>query len=167
MTVQPFELTHDGGLPIDPAHPMDVKDASIGSPGAPAPAGVAVVGGTDGVDARALAVDPSGVLQAETATLARRYGGGKKPYAAELTGNASITPALGKRLEIFWVSFIPRKTNAAGNLVTMKFQGAAETCYIGYAMAHWEYFIGDVDQAFQILLETAEPVAVTVHYREI
>lgn len=164
---QPFELTHDGGLPLDADNPLDVVDASIGSPGSPAPAGMALVGGTDGATARALRVGADGVLEAEAASLRRRFGGGKSAYAAVLTANHDIIPAFGKKIRLYWVAFIPNKGNASANLVTVGFVGAASSLYVGYAMAHWEFFEGDVNQPLRIGLSTGEPVAVTVHYEEV
>lgn len=101
------------------------------------------------------------------ATQARRYGGGKKAYAAVLTGNADITPAAGKAIRVVWVAFVPNSDNASSNLVTVGFVNAASSLYVGYAMAHWEVFTGPVGTALRISLANSQQVAVTVHYEEV
>lgn len=108
------------------------------------------------------------------ADLDYRYSGGKTAVSRTIaaSGNTDlIVPAAGHHLEIYWISFIPNSDNVASNLVKLGFGtslGAITTeLYRSYAMAHWELFVGGTDQAFIINTGTAEPVAVTVHYKEI
>lgn len=97
-----------------------------------------------------------------------RYEGGKTPIAQVVSaaGDTPLaTPAAGKRLRVFWVSFIPSVDNVAANLVTVKV--GTRSLYVGYAMAHWEVFDGLVDAPLVVNCATAEPVAINIHYQEI
>lgn len=96
----------------------------------------------------------------------RRYAGGLTPYAKVLTGNDTITPNAGKALQVNWVAFVPDSDNTSANQVTVGFNGGS-TLYIGYAIAHWEPFVGNADQALNITLANAQPVSVMIQYKEI
>lgn len=96
----------------------------------------------------------------------RRYAGGLTPYAKVLTGNDTITPSAGKALQVNWVAFVPDSDNTSANQVTVGFNGGS-TLYIGYAIAHWEPFVGDADQVLNITLANAQPVSVMVQYKEV
>lgn len=122
--------------------------------------------GREQVDATIVGDVPLAADAATETTLANRFAGGLTPYAAVLTASATITPAAGKYLKVKWVSFIPNPDNVAANLVTIGF-AAGSTLYVGYAMAHWEMFVGSVNQVLNITLGTSEPVAVTIHYQEV
>jgi hypothetical protein len=117
----------------------------------------------------ALALESGGNLAAVRTDIDYRFSGGKTSYAAVLNtsgNNVVITPAAGKRIRIFWVSFIPNTDNLNANLVTVKYT-AGITMYVGYAMAHWELFTGAADDSVTVNLNTTEPVAITIHYQEI
>lgn len=106
---------------------------------------------------------------AKDATLSGRFGGGKSAYAAVISTSGDttvITPAAGKRVRVYWVSFIPNSDNTAANLVTVKFAGGT-SMYVGYAMAHWEEFTGTTNQAVVVNLSNTQPVAVTIHFQEV
>lgn len=100
--------------------------------------------------------------------LANKYGGGKSAYAGVIQtsgDNVVITPSLGNSIRVFWVSFIPDPDNVSNPVVTVKI--GESPIYVGYAMAHWEIFEGGVDESVVVNLETAQPVAVTIHYQEV
>lgn len=98
--------------------------------------------------------------------LNNRYAGGKTPYAKSLTAseNINLTNALN-HFEVYWVSFIPDPDNTAANLITIAFSDGT-VLYKGWAIAHWELFVGAVGSNIVITLENAQPVAVNIHYKE-
>lgn len=101
-----------------------------------------------------------------------RYGGGKTAFVTTLAasgGTTLIDPAPGNAIRVFWVAFIPNSDNTAANLIKVGFGTSTNVTtelYRGYAMAHWEVFSGTANQNLNINAETAEPVAVTIHYQE-
>ena len=98
-----------------------------------------------------------------------RFSGGKTSYSDTLVtagDNTVITPASGKRIQVFWVHVIPNSNNDSANLVAVKFAGGI-TMYTSYVISHWEPFTGGVDQAVVVNLQNTERVAVTIHYKEI
>lgn len=102
-------------------------------------------------------------------TLAARFGGSKNAYAGVISSSgdhAVITPASGKRIKVVWVAFVPNSDNDAANLVQIKFQNGS-VFYTGYAMAHWEIFVGPTNSPVIVNTATVEPVAITIHYEEI
>lgn len=78
-----------------------------------------------------------------------------------------MTPAAGKFLRLVWVLVVPNPDNLFANRVRVKFGAAGSPLYEGYALAHWEIFNGGIDQPLILNTQTADPVSVTVHYREI
>lgn len=88
------------------------------------------------------------------------------PYAQQLTASASITPALGKRIQVVWVQVIPDPDGSEGNLITIGFNGGT-VLYRVYALGRSAVFTGGVDQVLDITLENGQPVTVNVQYREI
>jgi hypothetical protein len=105
-------------------------------------------------------------LPTEDSANALRFGGGKQAFAQVISGagDTLVIPAVaGARIQVLWVAFVPSSDNAAANLVTVRF-AAGPTMYVGYAMAHWEAFVGSTQQGVVVSLQTGEPVAVTIHY---
>lgn len=103
-----------------------------------------------------------------------RFGGGKTAYTATIaaSGNTNLlTPSSGNRIQLYWLSFIPNSDNVSANLVKIGFGttgGSISTeLYRAYAMAHWELFTGTANQSLIINTASNEPVAVTVHYKEV
>lgn len=88
-------------------------------------------------------------------------------YNERLTASDTITPSTGKRIEVVWAQVIAKSGNSDDNLVTIGFDGAANTIYTVYALGRSAVFVGDVDQPLDIVLENAQPVTVNIHYREI
>lgn len=88
------------------------------------------------------------------------------PYAELLTANDSITPSAGKAIEVVWVQVIANPDNTAANLVTLQFN-SGQTLYKVYALGRSAVFTGAADQDLDIILDTAEPVSVNIHYREV
>lgn len=102
-------------------------------------------------------------------TYDERYGGGKLSVALALAvagDTVLIDPAAGRRIRVYWVSAIPNPDNGSANLVQFKF-GANPSFYASYALSHWEVFDGGIDENLIVNLQNAQPVAITVHYREI
>lgn len=98
-----------------------------------------------------------------------RYSGGKTAFATTVAAagdSTLITPSAGKRLRVVWVSAIPSPDNTSANRVRLRFAGGSNL-YETYALAHWEVFDGPTDAALILNAQNAEPVSVTVHYREI
>jgi hypothetical protein len=96
-----------------------------------------------------------------------RAQGGARPYGGLLstTGdNVVVAGIAGKRLRLLWVAFIPKGDNTTDNLITISFEDATENLYVGYALAHWEPFVGAVGKGIVVNLENVQPVAVTLHY---
>lgn len=121
------------------------------------------------------AVNAFGALSLEATQAAirsdldERYSGGKTAYATTVTNagvNSLIVPTTGKALRVVWVSAIPSPT-AGANRLQFKFSGGGTPFYEAYAVAHWEVFTGPVNQPLLLVTETADPVSVTVHYREV
>lgn len=111
------------------------------------------------------------VVQAD---LDYRFSGGKTAYSNSIASSGDhsiITPASGKRIQVYWIAFVPSSDNTAANLVKLGFGttgGAISTeLYRGYALAHWELFTGTANQSFIVNTATAETVGVVVHYKEI
>lgn len=104
------------------------------------------------------------------ADLDERYSGGKLAVGVTLsTGgdNTVLTPTAGKALRVVWVSIIPSSDNTAAVLARVRL-GAGSPFYQAYALAHWEAFQGAINDPLIVNLSTGgQPVAVTVHYREI
>lgn len=103
-----------------------------------------------------------------------RFLGGKLAAVATYSSGGNhdlLTPGPGKQIRVYWLSWIPNGDNTSANLVDIGFGttgGAISTpLYRAYAMAHWEQFTGQVDESLIVTTQNAEPVAVTVHYREI
>lgn len=152
----------DTGL-VQPTTPSDTQPVSAASLPLPAGATTSVKQDTAQTSLNTLVTD-----------IDYRFSGGKTAYSTTIaaSGNTNlIVPAAGHHLEVYWISFVPNSDNTAANLVKLGFGtagGAISTeLYRSYAMAHWEYFVGATNQAFIINTVTAEPVAVTVHYKEI
>lgn len=119
--------------------------------------------------------DAGGALPV-SATFDYRFSGGKLPYVTTLaaSGNTTlITPTLGNRLQVYWVSFVPSSDNTSANLIRIGFGtsggsiDAGQELYRGYAMAHWELFTGLVNKSIIVNAATIEPVVITIHYKEI
>lgn len=101
--------------------------------------------------------------------LDERYSGGKTAVASTISNAGTfqlITPTAGKSLRVVWVSAIPSPT-AGANRVQFKFGAGGSPFYEAYAVSHWEVFTGGVNMPLMIVTETADPVSVTVHYREV
>lgn len=98
-----------------------------------------------------------------------RYSGGKSAYATTVAAAGDtvlVTPAVGMRLRLVWASAIPSPDATSANRIRFQF-GAGLPLYESYALAHWEVFDGPVDTPLILNTANAEPVSVTVHYREI
>lgn len=98
-----------------------------------------------------------------------RYSGGKSAVATTITAAGDttlITPAAGNAIRVVWVSAIPSPDNTAANRVRFSF-GAGPAFYEAYALSHWEVFQGGVDVPLVVNAQTAEPVSITVHYRQV
>lgn len=96
-----------------------------------------------------------------------RYSAGKLSHAELIQAagdTALVTPASGTRIRLVWASVIPSSDNSNANLAKLRF-GSNDPIYVAYAMAHWEVMDGAVDEVLYINLASAEPVAVTVHYK--
>lgn len=99
-----------------------------------------------------------------------RYSGGKSAYATTVNAigdTTLVTPAAGKAIRVVWVSAIPSPDNVSANRVRFKFGAGGAPFYEAYAVAHWEVFQGAVNTPLVLNAATAEPVSVTVHYREV
>lgn len=106
---------------------------------------------------------------AQEATLAERYGGGRQPTTgSRSTAGVStiVSPALGKRIKTYWVSVIPNPDNSSAVQFVVRYAGG-DTIYRGFAVSHWETFVGPVDAALEIETMGGGEVAWTVHYEEI
>lgn len=100
--------------------------------------------------------------------LENRYGGGKQAYAEVLTtagDNIAITPVTGNAIRVYWVSFVPDQDNTSSTVVTVKI--GSRSIYVGYAMAHWEIFEGEIGEQVIVNLSSSNKVAVTIHYKEV
>lgn len=95
-----------------------------------------------------------------------RYVGGKTSFSEILTASTVITPAAGKYLTVYKLQVVPSPDNSSANPVTIKFTGASNNLFEGYAGGFWEPFSGAVNQALDITLTNAQPVSVTIHYKE-
>lgn len=105
-----------------------------------------------------------------------RYSGGKSAAVFTITssGNTTvITPASGKRIRVFWVSYVPSSDNSNANLVKVGFGTASgsidsgQEFYRGFVVSHWEPFTGAVDKSVIVNTATAEAINGTIHYQEI
>jgi len=99
-----------------------------------------------------------------------RYGGGKLAATAQVTASGDttiLTPAVGNKLRIFWVSAINDPDETDSPRIRVGFAGAGDYLYSAYALAHWEVFEGATDQALVVNLDQTGSVAVTVHYQEV
>lgn len=104
------------------------------------------------------------------ADLDERYSGGKTAVGITLGAggdNTVVTPSAGHSLRVVWVSAVPSTDNLNANLVKFKFGAGGTPFYQAYAIAHWEVFTGGVNVPLIVNCQTAENVAVTVHYREV
>lgn len=114
-------------------------------------------------------VEPAHLASLATeATMAKRYAGGKTPVVASVTaaGDTTIhTPALGKRIRLYWLSALNDPDAASTPLINVRL-GALEV-YRTYAIAHWEVFDGAVDAPLVVNLSEAGSIAVTAHLVEI
>lgn len=102
-------------------------------------------------------------------TYDERYGGGKSAIAQALSvagDTVLINPAPGNLVRVYWVSAIPNPDNSSANLVQFRF-GSNPPFYASYALSHWEMFDGGVDEDLIVNLQNGQPVALTIHYREI
>ncbi len=96
-----------------------------------------------------------------------RYAGGLTAFAQLMSTPGATTVVAGvplRRIRLLWVAFIPKGENTLDNLVTVHFEDSAENLYLGYALAHWEPFVGAVGKGIVVELESNQPVAVTLHY---
>lgn len=89
-----------------------------------------------------------------------------KTFAREVSGPDVLEPLPGGRLRVVWVAFAPQPDAELLAPFTVQFAGAAEPLYLNYALAHWQVFEGDVDQALEFIPGNTVPVAVTVHYQD-
>jgi hypothetical protein len=106
---------------------------------------------------------PSGI--AKESTLARRFGGAKLAYSAAVSAAGAttlITPPAGQRVAVVWVYAMPDPNQSAIPDITISV-GAVDI-YRGYALAHWERFVGGVDDIVTVTLDIAIKTLVTVHY---
>lgn len=125
---------------------------------------------TAGLATSAIQTTQQTSLNTVTTDLDYRFSGGKTSYAAVLSASGDhtvITPTAGKRIQIYWIAFVPNSDNTISNLVTVKLSVSAINMYIGYALAHWELFTGAINEAVTINLTNTQPVAFTIHYKEI
>lgn len=103
----------------------------------------------------------------QSAYLANRYGGGKQSYAALVSTAGTttlVTPAAGKALEVYWVYALANPTSETAALITLTL---GDPIYVGYAISHWEKFVGPVNAPLTVTLGASVGVAVTIHYREV
>lgn len=109
----------------------------------------------------------AGTVSVLSQDLDYRYSGGKtaRTQLVAAAGDTTlVTPAAGKAIRLFWVSFVPSPDNQAANLFQVRIGSSAK--YLGYAVAHWEVFDGAADESLIVNAATSAPVAVTVHYQE-
>lgn len=102
---------------------------------------------------------------ATESTLSNRYSGGKTAVGATVTasGDTTIVTAGGAQvLTLYWISAINDPDEATSPLIKVKI-GTTEV-YRGYALAHWEKFVGAAGNNLIINLDGAASVAVTAHY---
>lgn len=100
---------------------------------------------------------------------ARRFSGGKSAMTAQVTTTGQtviLTPDTGKAITVFWVSALNDPDQAQSPRIRVGFQGASDYLYSSYAIAHWEMFTGNVNQALVVDLDQTGDVAVTVHYTQ-
>lgn len=99
---------------------------------------------------------------------ASRYAGGKTAVVATVTASGDTTvhtPAVGKRIRVFWVYAIADPDDGVTPLIKVKL-GTTEI-YRCYAVAHWEVFTGGVNEALVVNLGGASNVAFTAHITEV
>ena len=112
-----------------------------------------------------LALDET--VQALISTLAPRFSTDVQTYARTITASDTILPPFGQKLRLLWVAFAPNPDAEELTPITVGFEGDAEQLYSGYAMAHWQIFEGEEDQALEIILGSTVPVSITVHYQTV
>lgn len=103
-----------------------------------------------------------------TRYLNNRYSGGKLAVVATVTAAGDtviLTPSLGKRLEIYWVYALPSPSSESFALINIRL--GSNDIYRTYAIAHWEKFVGGIDEPLVVNLSAVDNVAVTVHYKEV
>lgn len=107
-------------------------------------------------------------LRSSEVTLAKRNGGLKSAVTASVSASGDTTlrtPAAGKAITLYWVSAIADPQASTNPVITIKLGGV--TVYVGYAIAHWEPFVGAANDILVINLNSAGTnVAVTAHYTE-
>lgn len=98
--------------------------------------------------------------------LVNRYGGGKLAAVtlpATTGDHVAVACPSGQQIEVYWVSAIADPTATNQPLVTVSL--GATPLYAEYALAHWEKFVGGVDEDVVVNLNVDVPVSVTVHYK--
>lgn len=102
------------------------------------------------------------------ATQVNRYGGGKTALTATVSASGDTTlhtPPAGQATTLYWISAIADPQASTNPLIIIKF-GSTEL-YRVYAVAHWEIFVGAVNQALVVNLSSAGTnVAITAHYKD-
>lgn len=118
--------------------------------------------------AEPVSINDNGGTLTTDGTYDNRYGGGKSSVCGTVStaGDTTVvTPSAGNRITLYWVSAIADPQTSTNPVITI-LQGS--TCrYSGYAVAHWEKFVGGIDEPVVVNLSTGgTTVAVTIHYTE-
>lgn len=141
------------GQPVTVSNEVEVKNDS----GSPVPVSVSSL--------------PLPADAATETTLAKRFAGSKLAKTAQVTASGDttiLTPTSGQKIRVYWVSAINDPDATASPRIRIGFNGASDYLYNGYAIAHWEVFTGNTNQALVCNLDEANgAVAITVHYVEV
>jgi hypothetical protein len=79
-----------------------------------------------------------------------------------------VTPAVGKRITLYWVALVTPEANTAEVLAEVVLAGTPYSWYLGHpgAFMHWEPVVGAVNEALSVTLSAAQKVAVSFTYTE-
>lgn len=105
-----------------------------------------------------------------------RFNGRKQSYVFTYTsaGNHdAVVPASGKKIRVYWVSFIPNSGATESNVVSVGFGNSGggidsgQEFYRNYAQGHYELFEGATNKSVIISTENSEKIVGTIHYQEV
>jgi len=112
-----------------------------------------------------------GALSSPSYGISQRFAGGKttESKVIEASGtNVLVTPAVGKRITLYWVALVTPEANTAEVLAEVVLAGTPYSWYLGHpgAFMHWEPVVGAVNEALSVTLSAAQKVAVSFTYTE-